>query len=119
MKKFIKDLGVNALAGLLVTILVTLIGVKVVLPQSSNGNGDINSIIGGLIMFVLFLLVLGGFFFMFYLRFKLWDQQDKETAEIEKLKIKEEAEIKKLELKNKYLELQKENQQSSPKGDEN
>ena len=119
MKKFTKNLGMNLLASLLGTGLLALIGIKVVLPQSSDGSEDIRSMVGELMVFVFFLLPLVFCCFGLYLRLKSWNQQDRETAEIEKLKIKEEAEIKKLELKNKYLELQKENQQSPPKDDEN
>ena len=112
MKKFIKDLGTNLLAGLLVTVFAAFIGIKVALPQISSEDGNIGSIVGGLIGLVFILLFLGFCFFALYLKFKLLDQQDKETAEITKLQIKEEAEIEK-------LKLQKENQQSPLKSDEN
>ena len=112
MKKFVINLSVGVLASLLAIPLADFIGTKIGLPEISVKNIDINTLIGGLIGFVFILLFVGFVFFALYLKFKLLDQQDKETAEITKLQIKEEAEIEK-------LKLQKENQQLISKKDEN
>ena len=102
MSRFLNDLGMQLLAGLLGTALVFFIGNRVDLPKMSVANVEFESLIG-----LLFLLP---FFFMIYGLFKLWDQRDKETAKIAKLQIKEDAEIRKLTLQKQILELELEKQ---------
>ena len=126
MKRLLKDLTVAIVASVLAAVLLNLMGVKIVLAEISLENVSIELLYDAFPLIIFF----GFFWFVFYCRYRLWDQQDKETAEINKLQIKEEAGIKKAELENekirlqneqlalqnRQLELQKKNQQSLPKG---
>lgn len=119
MKKFLKDLVTGLLASLLSAALVAFIGIKIILPKIRVENVDFESLIGSLIAFIFVVLMFGFFWFALYMKFKLLDQQDKETAEITKLQIKEDAEIEKLKLQKEIEELKKVNQQLSVKDSKN
>ena len=98
------------LVSVLGTVLVASVGIKVALPKSSFENLNPKDLLAALIVVIVLLGFLGFGFFGLYLKFKLMRNQDKESAEIEKLKLQKEI----IE-----LELQKEKSQLPPKDDEN